>query len=114
MNPASNIGTAKIAQEIGKEQMYRAARDFGFGIKAGIGLPGEVSGILKKQTNSGSIVITNPHTGEILAMASQPGFDPNRAKTTPDAWRIRAIKDSLPRISSTSRSILRNSMSAWS
>jgi cell division protein FtsI/penicillin-binding protein 2 len=29
------------------------------------------------QTNRGSVIITDPHTGEILAMVSRPGFDPN-------------------------------------
>ena len=47
---SSNIGAAKIAQEIGKEKMYKAARNFGFGIKSGVELPGGVSGILNKQT----------------------------------------------------------------
>lgn len=47
---SSNIGTVKIAQELGKDKLYKAARDFGFGIKTGIGLSGEVSGILKKPT----------------------------------------------------------------
>lgn len=47
---SSNIGTAKIAQEIGEETLFKAARDFGFGNKSGIDLPGEVSGILRKPT----------------------------------------------------------------
>lgn len=29
-------------------------------------------------THTGSVIVTDPHTGEILAMESQPGFDPNR------------------------------------
>jgi peptidoglycan glycosyltransferase len=29
-------------------------------------------------TNRGSVVVADPHTGEILAMLSRPGFDPNR------------------------------------
>lgn len=29
-------------------------------------------------SNRGSIIVTDPHTGEILAMVSRPGFDPNR------------------------------------
>jgi len=45
---SSNIGTAKLAMQIGKEKLYRAARNFGFGNKTGIGLPGEVGGILKR------------------------------------------------------------------
>ncbi len=48
---SSNIGTAKIAQEIGKYNLYLASRNFGFGTRTGIELPGEVSGILKKPLN---------------------------------------------------------------
>lgn len=29
-------------------------------------------------THAGSVIVTDPHTGEILAMESQPTFDPNR------------------------------------
>lgn len=29
-------------------------------------------------SNRGSIIIMDPHTGEVLAMVSRPGFDPNR------------------------------------
>ena len=29
-------------------------------------------------TNRGSVIVTDPHTGEILGMLSRPGFDPNR------------------------------------
>ncbi|MFQ5603429.1 MAG: penicillin-binding transpeptidase domain-containing protein [bacterium] len=45
---SSNIGTAKIAREVGKDALFNASRYFGFGIKTGIELPGEVGGILKK------------------------------------------------------------------
>jgi len=45
---SSNIGIAKIALEVGKERLFRTARSFGFGLKTGIELPGEVSGILRK------------------------------------------------------------------
>lgn len=39
-------------------------------------------------------VVMNPRTGEILAMANQPGFDPNHyAKVGADAKRNRAITD---------------------
>lgn len=47
---SSNIGTAKIALDLGKEKLYQAARAFGFGNTTGIELPGEVAGILKKPT----------------------------------------------------------------
>jgi cell division protein FtsI (penicillin-binding protein 3) len=39
-------------------------------------------------------IVMDPKTGEILAMANQPGFDPNHyAKVGPDAKRNRAITD---------------------
>ena len=44
---------------------------------------------------SGSVVVMDPWTGEILAMASEPGFDPNEfGKYPPDVRRNRAIADS--------------------
>ena len=43
---------------------------------------------------SGSVVIMNPQNGEIYAMASAPGFDPNEyGKAKPQATRNRPITD---------------------
>jgi cell division protein FtsI (penicillin-binding protein 3) len=44
---SSNIGSVKLAEKLGKETFYRYIRDFGFGAKTGIDLPGEVSGLLR-------------------------------------------------------------------
>jgi cell division protein FtsI (penicillin-binding protein 3) len=44
---SSNIGTTKIAQKIGPVAVYNYAKSFGFGALTSIGLPGEVSGVLK-------------------------------------------------------------------
>ncbi len=44
---SSNIGMTKLAQEIKPDVIYQYARDFGFGVKTGIEIGGEVSGELK-------------------------------------------------------------------
>jgi cell division protein FtsI (penicillin-binding protein 3) len=44
---SSNIGTAKIAQDLGKKGLYRGFRRFGFGEPTGLRVPGETAGILR-------------------------------------------------------------------
>lgn len=43
---SSNIGMAKIAMEVGKEGIYKYARNLGFGCKTGIDLPAEAKGFV--------------------------------------------------------------------
>ncbi len=43
---SSNIGTAKAAQRLKPDELYRYIRAFGFGRKTGVDLPGEVNGLL--------------------------------------------------------------------
>jgi cell division protein FtsI (penicillin-binding protein 3) len=44
---SSNICFAKVAQRIGKENLYQLARDFGIGCPTGVQLPGETGGLLR-------------------------------------------------------------------
>ncbi len=44
---SSNIGMAKIARELGMPGLYAAVRRFGFGEPTGLGLPGELSGMVR-------------------------------------------------------------------
>ncbi|MCE5283747.1 MAG: penicillin-binding protein [Deltaproteobacteria bacterium] len=48
---SSNIGSVKVAERLGKEKFYRYIKDFGFGAKTGIDLPGEATGILRPVEN---------------------------------------------------------------
>ncbi|MHB1843905.1 MAG: penicillin-binding transpeptidase domain-containing protein [Deltaproteobacteria bacterium] len=43
---SSNVGAAKVGLSLGRERLYRYLRDFGFGERTGVGLPGEVRGAL--------------------------------------------------------------------
>lgn len=44
---SSNIAAAKIAMQLGNERYYRYVRGFGFGVRTGISLPGEVRGLVR-------------------------------------------------------------------
>jgi cell division protein FtsI (penicillin-binding protein 3) len=42
----------------------------------------------------GTVVVLDPRTGDIYAMATNPGFDPNRfAQADPELWRNRTVTD---------------------
>jgi cell division protein FtsI (penicillin-binding protein 3) len=51
-------------------------------------------GVLENAAQGGSAIVMNPHTGEILAMANEPTFNPNAYRDFDDAERRnRAIQD---------------------
>ena len=43
---SSNIGAAKIGEKLGKEKLFNYLKDFGFGERTGVDLPGESKGLL--------------------------------------------------------------------
>ncbi|HHW91530.1 MAG TPA: PASTA domain-containing protein [Firmicutes bacterium] len=47
--------------------------------------------MLEYQPKSAVIIVTNPRTGEVLAMGVRPTYDPNTPLATPDNWRNLAI-----------------------
>jgi len=50
--------------------------------------------VAKYRAESGVGIVMSPKTGEVLALASVPTFDPNRRSDTPRAtWRNRALTD---------------------
>lgn len=47
------------------------------------------------EASGGSVVVADPHTGELLALASWPGFNPNDYRSSdPEQRRNRAVADS--------------------
>ncbi len=44
---SSNIGTVKAAMLLGEENLYRYIKSYGFGAATGIGLPGEINGMVR-------------------------------------------------------------------
>ncbi len=50
-------------------------------------------GILAAQASAGTVIAIKPQTGEIIAMASFPSFDPGNRNAPPEAKRNRGITD---------------------
>ncbi len=44
---SSNIGTVKAAMRLGEKDLYEYIKAYGFGVTTGIGLPGEIKGIVR-------------------------------------------------------------------
>ena len=52
------------------------------------------AGVKSSGASTGSAVVMDPHTGEILALANYPGFNPNvYREARPEARRNRAVQD---------------------
>lgn len=52
------------------------------------------AGVAEHRAAGGAVVIMDPHTGEILAIANEPTFNPNvYTKAGPTEWRNRAVQD---------------------
>ena len=52
------------------------------------------AGVLENRAAGGTVIIMNPHTGEILAMANEPTFNPNAFRDfDDDDRRNRAVQD---------------------
>lgn len=65
---SSNIGSAKIAMHIGAETLHEYIRRFGFGDRTGIGLPGEIGGMIHPVHKWSGLSITRIPMGHEVAV----------------------------------------------
>ncbi len=69
---SSNIGSAKIAMQLGDTRYYEYIRRFGFGERSGVDLPGEIPGLLHPPSRWSQLSITRiPMGHEICATPLQ-------------------------------------------
>ncbi len=65
---SSNIGSAKVAERLGRERFGAALARFGFGRPTGIDLPGEVAGLLRPTERWGRIHLITTAFGQGIAV----------------------------------------------
>jgi cell division protein FtsI (penicillin-binding protein 3) len=70
ISKSSNIGTVKVAQELGAEVLYDYVTRFGFGDKTGVELPGEVQGISRRPDTWSRSDITTIPIGQGIAVTT--------------------------------------------
>jgi len=61
---SSNIGTVKAAMRLGEEDFYKYIKAYGFGVATGIGLPGEISGMVRPLNQWSKYSITSIPMGQ--------------------------------------------------
>ena len=65
---SSNIGTAKVGVKVGKDRLFKYARNFGFGDKTGVQLEGEVKGLLRQPDKWSGLSIYSISIGQEIGV----------------------------------------------
>jgi cell division protein FtsI/penicillin-binding protein 2 len=65
---SSNIGAAKIGIRLGDDKLYQYIQKFGFGVRTGLPLPGEVPGIVHSVKNWSRVSIAQIPMGQGIAV----------------------------------------------
>lgn len=65
---SSNIGCAKLGLLLGADKLYEYIRRFGFGERTGVGLPGEIGGILRPRHQWSALSLTRIPIGQGVAV----------------------------------------------
>lgn len=67
---SSNVGAAKLGMRLGEQRLYEALRNFGFGSKSGIDLPGEIFGLVRDWRNWSGLSIGAISFGQEVGVTS--------------------------------------------
>jgi cell division protein FtsI (penicillin-binding protein 3) len=67
---SSNVGAAKLGLRLGQQRLYEALRNFGFGSKTGVDLPGEIKGIVRDWHNWSGLSIGAISFGQEVGVTS--------------------------------------------
>jgi len=67
---SSNIGSAKIGSRLGPERLYGYLRNFGFGTRSNVDLPGEVSGYLRNKSQWYGVDLATISFGQGLSVSA--------------------------------------------
>ena len=94
---SSNIGVTKIAQKLGPAKVYEYAHRFRFGMKTGIGMVGEVPGLLKpvsqwSKTSIGAIPIGQEVTVTPIQLVGAIAAIANNGRYM-KPYYLKAVKD---------------------
>ncbi len=67
---SSNVGSAKLALDTGKDLFYEGLDKFGFGRLTDVDLPGEISGLLREKKKVGTVRLANMGMGQGIGVTS--------------------------------------------
>ena len=67
---SSNIGAAKVGEKLGASRFYHHIRSFGFGAPAGIALPGETSGLVRKPEEWSAVDLAAASFGQSVSVST--------------------------------------------
>lgn len=67
---SSNIGAAKLGMRLGKEQLYDALHNFGFGSLTGVDLPAERTGVVRNLQNWSELSMASISFGQEIGVTS--------------------------------------------
>ncbi len=67
---SSNIGASKVGRKLGKSKLHRYLKNFGFGTKTGVDLPGEVAGLLSAPGTWSEVGLANISFGQGVSVTA--------------------------------------------